>query len=639
MSTLAFPSLATDAVVRPGPPILPWPAVPRGPRPGPRMRPGASCYDAAGTASAPPAAAAAADRMSDEAPNPPSPAPAAPWWHDALLNLLPGLLAGTQLAGLLFFLNPRLPFSLGPYARGILLCGLVLGIFSSAALTPWTVGRPGRARRWLPWLLTTVLAAAAVLDWVHAARFSYFVPPGVNARLIKAALWLTLGGLLCFYTALLHSLQMRPYGRRTKLGLAAVAVLSVVVLAERREAYEPPALPPPRPSVAETEIRPWLVVVGLEAATVDAVLPLARQGQLPFFARLIEEGAYGRLETLPPKQPNALWTTVATGRLPYGHGILDDHVYPAGLLAPGAVLRLLPAGIDLDLPGRRIAGARSRLALPAWEILARLGVPAGFVGWPATYGTSAPLPFAFSDRFFQGIVDADSAKPPELAERGLLFRVGADQIDPAIVARFGDEVPHDLLRALGQDLWRESLAVFLLDQRRSTRALFLDLPGLADVSQRYFGGFSSVQFEGVQSPEPNRADHFLTTYYRHLDDVLSRLWQRIPEPRMLAVVSAHGVSAPGPWRQVWADLRWRSLEGTFGGAPDGVFFLIGEGVRPGVFLEGARLVDVLPTVLYGMRAPIASDLDGSVLTAAFESAFLTRHPLNFIPSYETLAAE
>jgi hypothetical protein len=42
-------------------------------------------------------------------------------------------------------------------------------------------------------------------------------------------------------------------------------------------------------------------------------------------------------------------------------------------------------------------------------------------------------------------------------------------------------------------------------------------------------------------------------------------------------------------------------------------------------------------VLYGLGFPIARDLDGGVLTTAFESPFLARQPLTFVPSYETLA--
>jgi arylsulfatase A-like enzyme len=70
-----------------------------------------------------------------------------------------------------------------------------------------------------------------------------------------------------------------------------------------------------------------------------------------------------------------------------------------------------------------------------------------------------------------------------------------------------------------------------------------------------------------------------------------------------------------------------------------VFLLLGDGIRPGSFLEKAELVDVVPTLLYALGFPIARDLDGQVLTPAFENSYLARHPLTFVPSYETLAAQ
>ena len=72
----------------------------------------------------------------------------------------------------------------------------------------------------------------------------------------------------------------------------------------------------PLPAAVEIQPQLNLVVVGLSGATLDVVLPLAEQGQLPFFLKLIEEGAYGRLSSFSPTVPEALWTALATGRSP-----------------------------------------------------------------------------------------------------------------------------------------------------------------------------------------------------------------------------------------------------------------------------------------------------------------------------------
>lgn len=561
---------------------------------------------------------------------------------DLLLNFLPGLLAGCQLAGLLFFLNPGLEFGPLPLLRGTLLYGGLLGGAGILLLSPYTLRRAGRARRLLPWTLTAVLTAAAIGDWVHAASFTYFVPPGMNIRLVKAALWLSVAALACFYTALLHTTQRRPYGPRSRIFLAALAVASVFVLVERREAFKPQSKAPPLPSTVEPQPRPGLVVVGVEAATLDAILPLARQGRLPFFTQMIEQGTYARLATLSPIRAPSLWTTLATGLYPYRHGLVSDRLYSAGFLSPGSELRLLPIG--LDPAARRAPGlqprppdAGTRGSQAIWEILARLGVSVGVVGWPASHPAPPEIDFSFSESYFGGDYAKASARPPELVERGVLFRLAPEEIDPGFGEEAGGEVPHAVLRALAGDLWRESLALFLTEQKREVRAIFLLLPGLGDVSRRYFGSYSAVHFDGSRAAVHREAAQFVTAYYRRVDAILTQVRERTATPHVMAVVSASGVDAPGGLRKLSGQLWGRPLRGVSSGAPDGVLFLLGDGIKAGNFLDEAQLVDVMPTLLYGLKLPIAQDLDGRVLTSAYESAFLARNPLIFVPSYETLA--
>ena len=558
-------------------------------------------------------------------------------------GFLPGALAGSHLAGLIFFLNPALPFAPAPVLRGVALYGFAGGLASLVILAPWTWRRAGRAWRLLPWTLTLAFALTALLYWTHASYFAYFLPPGINVRLIKAAVLVSLAALIGFYTALLHGVHRRHYGPRSRFGYALLAVATLYVMVERREAYRARPEPAPRPSAVESAQRPRLLVVGLAGATLDAVLPLAGQGRLPFFARIESDGAYGRLTSLSPFRPRALWTTLATGKLPYKHGVVGEEVYPAPFLAPGASLDILPVGIGFRYWGigrgaARASDARNRRVLALWEAFPRLGLASGLVGWPA----SAPVPgetrFAVSDRFFTGDDDEPGAvRSEEEAERATLFRVKPEEIDRVVAARFGDDPDPEILAALAGDLWRSTLTLSLLDQNRDLAITFLELDGLAAVSRRDFGGYAAAQLEGVQSADDQRSAAALAAYYAYLDGFLKELWDRTPPPKLLAVVSAYGAGSPEGWARLWREIERRpDVEGTFAGSPDGVLMLYGEGVREGSLLTGAQLVDLAPTLAYGLGVPVARDLDGRVLTAAFSRGFLARHPLTFLPSYETL---
>ncbi len=61
--------------------------------------------------------------------------------------------------------------------------------------------------------------------------------------------------------------------------------------------------------------------------------------------------------------------------------------------------------------------------------------------------------------------------------------------------------------------------------------------------------------------------------------------------------------------------------------PDGVFVAYGMGVNAGTHLAPARLVDIAPTLLYALGLPIPEDLEGSVVTAAFEEEYRNARPV------------
>lgn len=543
---------------------------------------------------------------------------------------------------LLFFLNPHLPFRPSAVARGMVVYGFSGALLSLLVLAPFIGRRPRRARRLLPWGITATLGLSALLAWVLPSYFAFYLPPGINVRLIKAGMWLTLSGLIGFYTALLHSLDRRPYGIRSRIAFLLLALISIYVLGERRGAFSARVEAWRRPMAFEAVQRPRLFVVGLDAATLDAILPLAEQGLLPFFSRLVEGGSHGHLASLQPNRSGALWTTLATGRLPYKHGVVSSRVFPARALGAGLEIDLVPPVPpvrDWAILGAdgRLAGSGDRGVLALWEVLQRFGVETGLIAWPVTSPVPENLSFALSDRYFSDPPRHGEAWPPDVEQRARLFRVRPSDLDPALLAPWGGEVPPAVAGALAADQWRQGLTSFLLEQRRETTAVFLVLPGLRTVTGEYFGGYSAVEFEGLQSPPYVAAARLLEGYYVHLDTALAELWARQQGPSLMAVVSAHGAEPARGWRRLRAELTAeRALRGHFHRSPDGVLLLYGAGVRPKGRLDGAELVDVVPTLLYGLGFPIARDLDGKVLRGAFEAGFLARHPLTFVPSYETL---
>jgi hypothetical protein len=64
----------------------------------------------------------------------------------------------------------------------------------------------------------------------------------------------------------------------------------------------------------------------------------------------------------------------------------------------------------------------------------------------------------------------------------------------------------------------------------------------------------------------------------------------------------------------------------------GVVGLKGPGVKSGLALPEASLMDLAPTILHYMGLPVPEHMDGKVLTAAFTDEFNTENPVQFVES-------
>jgi hypothetical protein len=558
---------------------------------------------------------------------------------NVLVGALPGLLVACHLTTLLLFLNPELPVTVGVFLRGLARYGTLLGAASLLLLLLAARGDARRLRRALPWVLGISLLVVGIGERFHAERLAAFLDRGLRNRLALAGLWTTLAGLSILATAGLHSGGRRVYGKRSRLGLLLFSLLSVYAVIERRATYRASTIPPLPSRVVALPAAPRLVVVGIESATLDAILPLAEQGHLPFLKSMLQDGAAARLASFAPVRRIAHWTTLATGRLPSGHRLLGPRSFAADFLDDGARLDLLPQDIRFAQWG--LAGASSwavnssqRRASMLWEVLPRAGSTTAVVGWPASLPLPSEPSVVVAERFFSNPGDADAVKPGEFAARARLFRESSAE---GAQSALPPQAPEFLVRALAGDRWREEVFLRVLEEAPEIRGAFLYLPGLHTAQRSYFGGFTAVA-AGSPDADARAARDMMVAYLGELDAFLARLWRRQPESAVLAVVSPYGTEAPRGLRALRA--RWapaEALRGRVNDAPDGLLLLLGSGIRGSREVTRIDVVDVVPTLAYRMGVAVARDLDGGVRTELMTPDLLARQPLTFVPSYDASA--
>src|SRR5205823_9135403 len=82
-----------------------------------------------------------------------------------------------------------------------------------------------------------------------------------------------------------------------------------------------------------------VIVLALDAASLDFITGAAAEGRLPNFGRILDAGSVMHLATLHPTSPEAVWAAVATGKLPQKNGVRSAGIYH---LKGGGTIDLLP---------------------------------------------------------------------------------------------------------------------------------------------------------------------------------------------------------------------------------------------------------------------------------------------------------
>jgi len=75
------------------------------------------------------------------------------------------------------------------------------------------------------------------------------------------------------------------------------------------------------------------------------------------------------------------------------------------------------------------------------------------------------------------------------------------------------------------------------------------------------------------------------------------------------------------------------LSGTHTTHTDGIILAAGPDIDPDVSLEGIRIHDMAPTILYALGLPVADNFAGRAWTELFQEDFRQSHPLRTIPSW------
>jgi hypothetical protein len=524
-----------------------------------------------------------------------------------LKRVLAGALFGLYMAHLLYYLNPQIEITPGRLLLVTVLYGVICGLLFGTILWGFRLlrlrsfGRPDLAehRRQGFGLIVAAAFVSAAVYFVHLAAFRIYLPPGAVRILSKATYAITATAILLFLLWLAER-RARTNVSRVIVALACLLIAtSSVFLYQRRERYRAQTQAVVVADVGTLAGSRPLIFVSIRNLPYDWIVTLAGEGALPSFERTIAEGYFGRIEPFTSRTTKELWASLATGQLPNRTGVTGGYSYETPLNAPDERFLILPSGVGFRVWGlippvrRYSAELPAGQSLPFWEMFERLGIDTEVVNWPGM---------------------------PPLA--------GGEAIRPmseAVAQRLGAAGERErILQALAGDLAAAEVAQRALQD--GTPAVVVALNGLS-TSQPLLGIGSNTLPQSA-----SREGVVIRAYLEQLDAVIGELRKAAPEALVLVVSTSGPDPVPFPGSPLGI-VRWL-IEQRDPGADDGFILMRGDGVRPNTARVPARITDVVPTLLFAAGLPVARDLDGRVLTEAFDERFLSEHALSIIQTYQ-----
>jgi len=252
------------------------------------------------------------------------------------------------------------------------------------------------------------------------------------------------------------------------------------------------------------------VLIGIDGATLDLVIPWIKKGKLPSFAKIKNEGLHGKLRSTTPYYSAPAWVSMVTGVQPGKHGIYDF--------------------FRTDTCTKNIVNSRYRKVPAIWKMLTDEGKRSIVVNVPGSFP-----PEKINGVMITGLLtpspNSNYTYPKELKKALVPKKIGSYVLEQVAV----DDIPKNLTAKYAP----EKLAAQINNMTISHGEVTMNLMKMDDWD------FTMVVFRGTDDAQHllwNKKELILSCY-QQADEYIGKMMRAYPEANFI-LVSDHGFGKP-----------------------------------------------------------------------------------------------
>lgn len=382
----------------------------------------------------------------------------------------------------------------------------------------------------------------------------------------------------------------------------------------------------------------FVLFLGLDALEWNILNPLIDKNKCPNLKKIMENGTYGEILSEEPMLSPILWTTIATGKSPQHHKILE-------------FTKKNEKGEEVPIT------SNNRKCKAIWNILSEAERNVAFLCWWVTDPPEWTNGILVSDRLSYQLFGISGSfldlkkytSPFPSIELNLRLK-GAEDISYEEIKNIINITKGEYLNAWEEYKKTKDPHKNRINHLRAILASTLNIhkitleilkEGKFSIVAPYFEGtdtaahrlaqFLPPKLEWVSEDDFQKYKEGLFNFYIFMDNLLGDYLKTIPENSIIFIASDHGFQTGGgrpssdPEDMVLGAPQWHRKTG--------VYIISGKDLKKGKG-EMISIKDIAPTLLYLQGLPVPEDMEGKIMENAL-SEIIKKRKIEYIKTYET----